>query len=159
MQQNWLSRLKSKTPIVKWWCLDQNWAHLLRETMWWPWIIVQAGLAGPHKWCFAQIKMAKSWAVLMLKTKKFQPCVGVPPVSDPTSLDSTTHTSASSQTMCGVFYLPQIPLSLSTPRFYRIHSDLACPQSFPLWEIPDSSRVYWHSNLECYQWDTASPFL
>ena len=38
-----------------------------------------------------------------------------------------------------IFFLPQGEVSLSAPRFYSMHSDSACPQSFPLWEMPDSN--------------------
>ena len=31
-----------------------------------------------------------------------------------------------------IFFLPQGEVSLSAPRFYSMHSDSACPQSFPL---------------------------
>ena len=41
--------------------------------------------------------------------------------------------------ICFYLFWPHGEVSLSASRFYSIHSDSACPQSFPLREMPDSN--------------------
>ena len=52
--------------------------------------------------------------------------------------------------ICFYLFWPHGEVSLSASRFYSIHSDSACPQSFPLREMPDSNRdhIVWSATNE-----------